>query len=183
VPLLVASCNYNQEEKKQSGKIDSLHSKSDDLVGHDNSNEPLNLKIIEMIDRDSDASDSLLTMYKRTTGTVIDSLGSNAYIINYWYGGSGEDIFVYMRTGVIYSKVLTFSGTVGFKVLSESNFGVNSFEIINKREEVSAKFIYDGNAFSTFELQGKHKLNDPNGFGILEGLEIRTKCDGSYGSK
>jgi hypothetical protein len=181
--ILTFSCNYNQEEKTPPPIKDSIHNLSADVVGLDNSNEPFNLRIIEKIDRDSDAGDSLLKMYKHTMGTIIDSLAPDAYIINYWYGGSYEDIFVYMKTGVIYSNVLTFSGTPGFKVLSESNFGVHSFQIINKREKVSAKFIYDGNAFSTFEIQGKHRLNDINGLGILEGLDIKPKFDGSYGSK
>jgi hypothetical protein len=181
--MLFLGISCSEKEKQPASNVipekDSIKNLSSDLVGYDSSYEPHHQKIILNIAKNSaDPKDSLLALYKKTAGTGIDSLAPGTYVLNFWYGGSYEDVFVYMQKSGSYQRMLSFCGTVGFTVSEKEDNGTKRLEIINKRNKSSVIFSYDGKNFDHFEANGvKSILTDAKGVARLKEMEIYMNCN------
>lgn len=151
------------------------------MVGFDDYNFVHNCQIIKLIANNlEDPHDMLFKLYRMTTGIEIDSLHESerkAWILNFWYGGSCENIFIYKENKAgFYSKLLTLSGAIGFEVQDTLDSGFKRILIKNNRNLGGIVLFYNGADYNSYYHNGVRKiLNDSIGVETLEKMEIYVK--------
>nr|WP_294859733.1 hypothetical protein [uncultured Fluviicola sp.] len=175
--FILGSCNDSKKRVQNSRKPIDVKK---DMVDYKDTLKSSEFDLIKKIGQNSDdLKDSLVNLAESAMGITIESLGEEAWVINMWYGGSYEDIFIYKKKQQgTYERILWVSGAISFKVQTLSDDGLKRVLIKNNRNRKMALFVYNGTDYSSYLDQGfKRSLKNPFGISTLKEMEIYNEMN------
>ncbi len=158
VRRLFVICLFIVPFQVQAQTPDPCETGSGDLVGYDPQDAAFCCEIVQKISNKlADDQDKLLESYRNTKGVRADSLGQDAWLLNFWYGGSYEDVFIYSKKGGDqYHKMHHIAGAPLYEVLPDLNNGLKDIKLINpsNKEPFEYTLCFDGMQYDTCSIYG-----------------------------